>query len=316
MSEKQIEGQGGIPLKKGIVFIILLFVAVMGVSILGAYLITRPTDGLKLGDRVAVIEVYGKISMSGVSNPLGETDVEPRRIRKMIEKAEKDRSVKAIVFDINSPGGSVVASEEIADAIKEVEKPTVAWLGEVAASGGYYVASACDHIVADRSSITGSIGVISIYPEYSGLLQKLGINMTVVKAGEFKDFSSGFRPMTDKEREMVDKIVQSVYEDFIAEIAENRGMSKGEVELLSEGKLYIGKDAVKNGLADEVGNRDRAIKVAAEMGGIEGEPQVEVYKKTAFLEGFVGTAFEKFGYGFAEGLSESVRTVEMGKATF
>lgn len=303
-------------MRRGIVFAILLLSLIVGVSILGAYIITRPADGLKLGDRVAVIEIYGGISMSGISTPLGETGVEPGRVKEMIEKAERDRSVKAIVFDINSPGGSVVASQEIADAIKEIEKPTVAWLGEVAASGGYYVASACDYIVTDRSSITGSIGVISLYPEYSGLLQKLGVNMTVVKAGEFKDFSSGFRPMTDEEREMAERIVASVYEDFIAEIAENRGMTKTQVEELSEGQIYIGKDAVKNGLADEIGNRDRAIKVAAERGGIEGEPKVEVYRKTAFLEGFVGTAFERLGYGFAKGLTASVKEVETQKARF
>ncbi|MEE8168816.1 MAG: signal peptide peptidase SppA [Candidatus Hydrothermarchaeales archaeon] len=287
---------------KKIILTILLGAFV--VSLLLAFLLTKHDQGFAFGDKIAVVNVHGGISLSGATGFLGGDQATPQKFKEGLKKAEKDSSVKAILVDINSPGGSVVASAAIAEAIKEAEKPTVCWLGEIAASGGYYVASACDFIIADRATITGSLGVISVFPEYSKFLEKIGVNITVIKAGEFKDFSSGFRPMSDEEKEMMESVVLETYDVFLSDVAENRNLSFDYLKSVAEGKIYTGSKAKELGLVDEVGNRDYAIRKAAQLGGIEGEPSLVEYRKGTFLEEFVGVALERFGYGLAKGLVE------------
>ncbi len=272
----------------------------MAFSLGGAYLLTR--DGISIGDSIAVINVHGIISSSQDSGLFETVGASPERIREQIERAESDPSVKAIVFDINSPGGTIVASEAIAEAIKNAEKPTVAWLGEIAASGGYYVASATDYIVSDKGSMTGSIGVIFVFPQYDSLLDKIGVTMRVFKAGKYKDLGSPYRNMTEEEKEIVNEWVQSAYSDFIETIAENRNLSSEYVGSISEGKLYTGRQAVELGLADQIGTRQDAINTAGHLGGIEGRPGVITYREKGFLRDFVGVASSRFGYGFARGL--------------
>lgn len=291
-------------MRKYLVIIALVFVAFLAVSLLGAYMITKQ-DNLAFGDSVAVIRLQGTISMSPDSGVLQESRATPDRIKEFIKQANRDGSVKAILIEINSPGGSVVASDEIARLIKESEKPVVAWLGEIATSGGYYVASAADYIVADRASITGSIGVISIFPEYSKLLEKIGVNFTVVKGGEFKDFSTGYRPMTEEELKMLDELVQEIYGQFLSDVANNRNLSTDYVGSVAEGKIYTGSKAKDLKLVDDVGGRDYAIKKAAELGGIKGEPNVVTYGRKTFLEEFLGKGAANFGYGFGKALTES-----------
>jgi protease-4 len=298
-------------MRKYLTIIALVLVGFLAISLLGAYLVTKQ-DSLAFGDSVAVIKVHGTISMSADSGVLQEGRATPEKFKEAMNQANRDGSVKAILIEINSPGGSVVASDEIARAVKESEKPVVAWLGEIAASGGYYVASAADYIVADKASITGSIGVISIFPEYSKLLEKIGVNFTVVKGGEFKDFSTGYRPMTEEEREMLEGLVQEIYGQFLNEVADNRNLSVDYVRSVAEGKIYTGTKARDLKLVDDVGGRDYAIKKAAELGGIEGEPNVITYGKKAFLEEFLGKASANFGYGFGKALIESRERLTLG----
>ncbi|NOZ77156.1 MAG: signal peptide peptidase SppA [Euryarchaeota archaeon] len=279
-----------------------VLVVLLGISLLGAYVVTKQADGFELGDKVAVIKIYGTISMGDSTGVFGEEVATPASIISKIDKAERDGSVKAIVFEINSPGGSVVASEEIANRIKETQKPTVAWMSEIATSGAYYVASPCDYIVADRGTITGSIGVISVFPEYSGLLQKIGVNMTVIKAGEYKDFSTGYRPMTEEEQRMMEEVILEIYDMFTEEVAANRNLSVEYVKEVAEGRVYSGPKAKELGLVDEVGTRRDAVRIAGELGGIEGEPKTVTYTEKSFLEEFMGMAFYHFGAGFARGL--------------
>ncbi len=300
-------------MKKTIAVLALIIIILMTFSILGAYILTRPMDGsLKFGDKVAVVRVEGVITMSDGTGILGEAGANPERIIKQIKKAENDGSVKAILFEINSPGGGIVASEAIAEAIKEVDKPTVAWLSEIATSGGYYVASATDYIVTDKGSLTGSIGVISIFPQYSDLMSKLGVDMRVVKSGKYKDIGSPYRNMTEEEKIMVQEWNDDIYNDFVATVAENRDLDLEYVAGIAEGKLYVGKKAVELKLADEVGTKEEAIAIAGEMGGIKGKPAIVEYRRSTFFEDFVGTASAKFGYGFAKGLLEINNEVKMG----
>lgn len=295
-------------MRKGIAILAVILIALVLLSFTGAYLITKQRQGIGFGDKVAIVEIHGTISASQTSGAFEVEKATPQTFKKLLKKAEKDSSVKAIVIDINSPGGSVVASEEMAEAIKACEKPTIAWLNEIATSGAYYVASACDYIIADRATITGSIGVISILPEYSELLKKIGINMQVIKSGEHKDFSSGFRPMTEEEEEMMQDVINEIYDQFVGEVAEGRNLSIDYVKTVSEGQIYSSRRALELKLIDEVGSKERAIKMAAHMGEIEGEPVVVTYRKISFFEEFVGVTFSHFGYGFAKGLTENLKT--------
>ncbi|MFQ5800646.1 MAG: signal peptide peptidase SppA [Candidatus Hydrothermarchaeales archaeon] len=285
---------------KKLAVVVIIFVVLVSVSLLGAYLLTRHDMGL--GDRVAVIEINGIIT-SAQSGGLFEMEgATPERIREQLEKAEKDPSVKAIVFEINSPGGTIVASEAIAEAIKDAKKPTVAWLGEIAASGGYYVASAADYIVADKGSLTGSIGVVFYFPQYDSLLDKLGVKMRVIKAGRYKDIGSPYRNMTEEEEAIMNELVLSAYDDFIETIAENRNLSADYVRTVAEGNIYTGRKAVELRLADQIGTRQDAIDIAGHLGGVKGTPGVVTYEEGGFLRDFVGVASSRFGYGFARGL--------------
>jgi protease-4 len=293
-------------MKKLIIALVLLF-GLLGVSLFGAYMLTKH-DSVGFGDGVAVIPLQGTISASQGTGLFAQQMATPQNFKELLDKSGRDGSIKAVVIEINSPGGSVVASDEIARAISEFDKPTVAWVGEMGASGGYYVASSCDYIVADRASIVGSIGVISIFPEYSRLLEKIGVNMTVIKGGEYKDFSTGFRPLTEEEEEMMGEMVLEIYDQFLTVVADNRNMSKSYVKSVAEGKIYSGKKAKELGLVDETGGRDTAIDIAAQMGGIEGEPRIVRYEKTGFFDEFIGNAFVNFGYGFARGLIQAGST--------
>jgi protease-4 len=285
--------------KFAIIAVIILLVLVM-ISLGGAFLLTR--DGIEIGDKVAVIEVRGIISSAQSEGLFGAGGATPERIRSQLEKADKDSSVKAILIEVNSPGGTIVASEAIAEAIKDTKKPTVAWLGEIAASGGYYVASAADYIVADKGSMTGSIGVIFTLPQYDRLLDKIGVKMRVVKAGKYKDIGSPYRNMTEEEEAIINELVQSSYDDFVQTIAENRNLSVDYVRNVAEGNIYTGKKAVELELADQIGTRQDAINVAGHLGGIEGKPSLITYRERGFFRDFVGVASERFGYGFARGL--------------
>lgn len=291
------------------VTLVVSMIIIVGFSMLFAYILSKPSDGITFGDRVAVIDVHGPIVMQKSDGLFTTGGVTPKEFKEKLKKAENDASIKAVVLDINSPGGSVVASEEMAESIRlfqeDTDKPVIAWLGEIAASGGYYVAAPCDYIVADRGTITGSIGVISIFPEYSRLMEKLGINMTIITAGKYKAFSSGYRPMEPEEREMMEDLILDVYDMFIQEVSSGRDLDKEYVKTVAEGKIYGGTRAVEVGLADEIGTRRDAILKAGEMGGIKGEPQVFRFTKTSFLDELVGVSAYNFGHGLADGLVRS-----------
>jgi protease-4 len=290
-------------MRRVLIFILVLIFLTFSISVIGAYLLSKH-EGVAFGEKVAVIPLYGTISYSQDTGFFAESRVTPAKFKEQLKKAENDDSVKAIVIDINSPGGSVVASEEIATALERTSKPTVAWLSEVATSGAYYVASSADYIVADKASITGSIGVISVFPQFSELLDKIGVNFTIIKGGEFKDFSTGYRPMRDEEIEMMEEVVSEIYDQFLWKIASNRNFSIEYARSIAEGKVYSGVKAAELGLVDEIGDREKAIEIASRMGGIKGEPKVVTYRKSGILEEFIGSAFMNIGYGFAKGLVE------------
>ena len=217
-----------------------------------------------IGGRVGLVEVLGDISES-------ESVVE------QLERLGRDPSVHAVVIRLDSPGGGVAASQEIYEAVQKVrkeDKPVVASLAGVAASGAYYVACAADTIVANPGTLTGSIGVIMSFPNTEELFRKVGLKLEVIKTGKFKDVGSIWRPMTADERELLQGVLTNVYDQFVDAIAEGRDMSREQILPYADGRVFSGDQAQEYGFVDVLGDLDDAIDIAGEMGNIRGKPSV------------------------------------------
>lgn len=220
------------------------------------------------GDRIAVIVATGNIVDGDAETGVISSDVFAAEIR----KARLDKKVKAIVLRINSPGGSALASDVIWREVilAKEEKPVVASMSDVAASGGYYIAMAADKILAQPNTITGSIGVFGVYFNAKGLLEnKLGITTDVVKTGEYSDIMSMTRPLRDGERAIIQNGVDNIYKTFTSKAAEGRGMELDQLVKLAGGRVWSGNEALANGLIDEIGGLDRALELAAELAELE-----------------------------------------------
>lgn len=224
------------------------------------------------GEKIAVVKIEGVI--------LDSHDI----IEELKEYSSND-SVKAILLRIDSPGGAVAPSQEIYEEVKRIreegKKKVISSMGSVAASGGYYIASVSDKIVANPGSITGSIGVILELANISGLMKKVGVESVVVKSGKYKDIGSIFRAMTKEERDLLQGVIDDTHDQFIEAVAEGRGLDKEKVVSIADGRVFTGRQAKKLGLVDEIGNMQHAIKIAADMAGIKGEPSV-IEKKRRF----------------------------------
>ena len=243
---------------------IVLLVAIL-VVVLVLVVPSRPSVG-----KIAVISLSGTITTESSSLFSGST-ITPELVRDYLARVEKDKAVKAIVFRIESPGGEIAPSQEILWEIERVKetKPIVVSMGGTAASGGYYISTQADKIVALPTTMTGSIGVIYQVTNIEGLLEKLGIQIEIFKGGMYKDMYWGFRELTPEEEEIMQGMVDEYYEQFIDVVAEGRELSKEEVRNLATGQIYTGTEAKELGLVDELGGLDTAIDLAAELAGIE-----------------------------------------------
>jgi len=231
-------------------------------------------------DKIAVISLSGTITTGGSSLFSGST-ITPDLVRDYLTRAEEDKAVKAVVFHIDSPGGEVAPCQEILWEIEKVKEtktiPIVVSMGGTAASGGYYISTKADKIVALPTTMTGSIGVIYQVTNIEGLLEKLGIQIEIFKGGKYKDMYWGFRELTPEEEEIMQGMVDEYYEQFIDVVSEGRELSKEEVRNLATGQIYTGTEAKELGLVDELGDLNTAIDLAAELAGIEA-PKVEYYQ--------------------------------------
>ncbi len=219
-------------------------------------------------DKIAVIYAMGMV----IDGNAGEGSIGSERIAKAIRKARRDKTVKAIVFRVNSGGGSVIASDVIyrEAMLAAEEKPFVASMGNVAASGGYYIVAPADTILASPSTITGSIGVIFSMPNMKELMnEKLGITTDVVKTNRHADMYTLFDPLDTDERVFIQKSVDDTYNSFVQLVADNRDKSFDEIDAIAGGRVWSGKDALDLGLIDMFGGLEKSIEVAAEMAGLE-----------------------------------------------
>lgn len=219
-------------------------------------------------DKVAVIYAHGDVVLGNT----GEGTISSERISKAIRKARRDSTVKAIVLRVNSGGGGALASEVIyREALLASEtKPLVASIGDVAASGGYFILSPADTVLASPNSITGSIGVFAMLPNVQTFFnKKLGINIDVAKTNQHADLGTPFRPLSPDEKDIIYSLVERTYESFLTSVSSGREMTKEEVRDIGGGRVWSGKDALENGLIDMYGGLNDAIKVAGEMAGLE-----------------------------------------------
>lgn len=213
-----------------------------------------------LQERVGVVEIKGLLTDSAT-------------VIKQLDRYQDDDSIKAIVLRINSPGGAVGPSQEILREVVKVraKKKIVASLGTVAASGGYYIASGADLIMANRGTATGSVGVIMQFANVEGLSKKVGLDFFNLKAGRYKDVGSPFRAMTPEDQAYLQGFIDNIYNQFINDVAQNRKIPLARMKTLAEGRLYTGEEAKEAGLVDEFGNLPDAIDKAGRLGGIKGK---------------------------------------------
>ncbi|MGF7140869.1 signal peptide peptidase SppA [Roseimarinus sediminis] len=254
--------------------------------------VAAPRKGKGLAkDKIAVIYGIGEIGMS--ASPFDDESISGPYLAREIRKARKDSTIKAIVFRINSPGGSSLASDLIWREVVLAQqlKPVVVSMGDVAASGGYYIACAADSIVANPTTITGSIGVFGLVPNMEELFEdKLGINNEVVKTNELSDLPSVTRPMSTIEKAQMQNMVETVYDTFVKHVAEGRNMSYEAVDAIGQGRVWTGENAKELGLVDVLGNLDTAIDIAAELAQLENYRTVQLPKQkdpiAELMEGF------------------------------
>ena len=220
-------------------------------------------------------------AVGGISSGSGSNGIQDRYMVNQIEKLRKDKDIKAVVLRVNSGGGSAYASEQIWKAVSDLkkEKPVVVSMGDVAASGGYYIACNADKIVARPTTITGSIGIFGMFPNISGTLDKIGISSDVVKTNEYSDFGNISRGFNERESAMLQNYIDNGYDLFLTRCAEGRGMPKDSLEKYAEGRVWTGNQAKTIGLVDELGGVEDAIHIAADLANLGKNYAVFEYPK-------------------------------------
>jgi signal peptide peptidase SppA, 36K type len=251
---------------------LLVFVLVIVAGMVAAVWSSNDERSFAIGSKVAVVLLEGEI-------------VDSRELIEQLHRYARNSSVKAIVIRINSPGGGIAPSQEIFEEIRRVRrenhKPVVASMDSVAASGGYYVAVACDRIVANPGTITGSIGVIFQWFNIGDLLQWARLKPETITSGAMKDAGSPYRPISEAEKAYFQNVVAQLHSQFVRAVAEGRKgkISEEEVRKLADGRIFTGEEAQRLKLIDELGNLDDAVSLAASLGGIKGKPSTIYPKK-------------------------------------
>ena len=246
-----------------------------GIVLIGVTQADAPT-----GDHVAVIEIHGQISSRASTGLFATDSASAQEIVAELEAIRDDGNVQALLLDIDSPGSTAIAAEQIYDELLRVKEdgiPIVAAFGSSATSGAYYIAAPADVIVSNRGTVTGSIGVITQVPNMQELYEKIGIEMQTIATGEYKDMMQPARPLRDDEIELISELQDETYEEFIEVIAAGRDLSEAEVRELADGRVFSGRQAIDNGLVDELGDYREAVRIAGELAGLGDDPDVRDY---------------------------------------
>lgn len=233
-------------------------------------------------ERIALIRIEGPI-------------LDSRATVDELETYGDDPLVKAIVLRLDTPGGGVAPSQEIYNAVKRVrldkQKTVVASMGNVAASGGYYIAVASDRILANPGSLTGSIGVVMQLANLENLMNTIGVKNIVIKSGRYKDVGSPFRMMGEEDRQLLQSVLDDAHRQFIEAVAAGRSLDAADVEALADGRIFTGQQAKDVLLVDDLGDLTDAVKLAADMSGLQSPPVVETPRPYSFRDWIVGSLF-------------------------
>lgn len=255
-----------LPDRRGFRALAILVVCVLAFAAALAWVLGQDGARGKADKRIGLVQVQGVIA-----------DTRPQL--EALDRLRDDPSIAAVVVRVDSPGGSVGPSQELHAALLELreEIPVVVSMGTVAASGGYYIASAGSHVLANPGTLTGSIGVILQFADVSELAAWAKLRMETIKTGAYKDAGSAFRPLTDPERDYFQRLADNVLEQFVQDVARGRapaGISEPEVRAVADGRVLTGEEAFAHGLVDELGGYRQALEVAAQLAGLDGRPEV------------------------------------------
>jgi protease IV len=290
LSQKEIQQLLQQPSKSwGFILTVLVILALASVVIAGMVGNASGTSG---AGNVAVIKVHGAIVV-GSDGIFAKKMAFSDDVVKFIDKAAKDKSVQAILLDINSPGGSAVASDEVVQALQDANKTTVALIRDVGASGAYWIASSADHVIAHKASLTGSIGVIASYLEWDGFLDDHNVTYRRLTAGRLKDMGSPFKEMTPEEQRLFQGTLNELHGVFIQHVAEGRDMSEEEVRKLATGQFFSGLKAKELGLVDELGGRREAKAYLKKELEVKDVKFVAYKKPKTFVENIMGALSEQ-----------------------
>ena len=268
----------------------MIFV-IIGLWILSYLIVNVITEGDFKQGNTAVIKIKGPIMVENTKTLFTEGTSSTEIIR-LLEKAEKNQNVKAILLDINSPGGSAVASDEIATKIKESNKTVIAWIRELGTSGAYWIASSSDKIIANKMSITGSIGVTASYLQFSGFLNDKNITYQRMVAGDYKDLGSPFKELTEEEKTLFQKQLDKIHDFFLEEIKENRNLDDSTIQNVKDGRFFLGFEAKELNLVDVLGGKKEVLQAIKKS--INKTPELEDYgKRKGFFERITSTLSQK-----------------------
>lgn len=244
------------------------------------WLVSPDISLLERPNRIGVVEIRGVIEKS-------------QDTLKAIKEFREDPNVKSILVRIDSPGGAVGPSQEIYRELRRTieKKPVVASMGSLGTSGGYYIASGANRIVANPGTITGSIGVIIYFADLRELFDKIGFSTVAIKSGRFKDTGNPGREMTEEERQLLQGTIDDVHGQFVRDVAQARSIAEEKIREIADGRILVGERAHQLGLVDELGNFEDAVNLAARMGKIDGEPELVFIKKKqrSLLDYLLGT---------------------------
>ncbi len=259
----------------------------------------------RTGPGVGIVRVEGPISIKSRSGPF-DLSAGSESIVKRLDELSRNSSIKAIVLRINSPGGTVASVQEIYHKLWKIRKrniPLIASMGDIATSGGYYIASACNLIFANYGTVTGSIGVIALSPNMKGLFEKLGIKMNVIKSGNYKDIMSSHRDLTKDESELLQEMIDTSYRRFLKDVALGRNQGISDIEPYADGRILNGETAQKLKLVDTIGTFDDAVDKAREMAKLDENSPVYDEYLTPFQQVLMSLdTMVRFGSTIKEGM--------------
>ncbi len=277
-----------------IIFILCIF-------FLFSFLLSRNFNNIDFSDKIVLIPIKGTI-VSDDGGFLSEDVVTSSEIINYLKKAKEDSTIKAVILEINSPGGTAIGSKEIVDVVRDFNKPVVAWIRSIGASGAYWIASASDVIVADQLSITGSIGVIGSYLEFEGLMSKYGVKYERLVTGKYKDIGSPYKTLTEEERQLLLNKLNTIHKIFSDDVSKNRNKNLSKY---STGEFFLGLEAKEIGLVDFLGGKETAINITKKLANIDDAKLIAfTHKKGLFSS--LDKYFSRYSYYFGVGISEGL----------